>query len=492
MKYPRLITIALIIGLALSSAACLAVEYKQLSGGGITVSYPPGMDAQAKKVMEIWKTSVKPSVDVQRQTESLLSNTEGMSKDIAAMLGADDKQAMIKTRLDSFKTKAEVMVAAFSNIKLVSKGTAVATQGVDASLIQLRYVKDKDEFTLVPYLEDVNPDKLKKTFFPVIVNADGSIRSETKLSAMALDFLGAGDALALAPVHETVAYMMAEQLKIYHPLARWFNEGVSGYITRQMVSKYAPKLNNVASTLFSVSDKAKEVRGKINLLAWPQMPYQNRDRDVFDPVYDVASTQYSIEVITNLLAKENPTVLPKIISSVSYSGNQDTDALCAAIKKVTNTDFKSVLKTYAPKDVQDGIASGEAPKLVAKAEKLVDEKKWQDAAAALRQALAMDPTDVNARMNLAWIEREFDQRHDSEIQVFLAAALLKQQKYSFHLWKFTVEGNYIAGRLAIMMGDLKTAKDCLDTVLYYKPDHVDAKRAMEEIRKLEDTAKGKA
>jgi len=43
-----------------------------------------------------------------------------------------------------------------------------------------------------------------------------------------------------------------------------------------------------------------------------------------------------------------------------------------------------------------------------------------------------------------------------------------------------------------MMGDLKTAKDCLDTVLYYKPDHVDAKRAMEEIRKLEDTAKGKA
>lgn len=491
MNYLRVMTLALVIGLAFSSAACLAADMKQLSSGGIIVSYPPGMDAQAKKVMAIWQSQVKPSIDVQRQTSTVLTNLDGISKDIAQMLGADEKQVLIKTRLESFKSKAQVMVAAFSTVKLVSKGSAVATQGVDASLVQLRYIKEKDEFTLVVDLQEVNPDKLKKSFFPVIVNADGSIRSETKLSAMALDFLGSGDALCLAPVHDTVGYMMGEQLKIYHPLARWFNEGVSGYITRQIISKYSPKLNSLAKSLLSVSDAAREIRPKINLLAWPQLAYQNREKAVFDPVYEVAATQYSIEVISNLLAKANPKVLPKIVSSVSLLGNPDTDAICAAIKKATDTDLKQTLMTYVPQDVAGGITSGEAPKLIAKAEALVDQKKWQESAAALRQALDMTPADVNARINLAWIEREFGQRHDSEVQIFLTAALLKQQKYSFHLWKFTVEGNYVAGRLAIMMGDLKTAKQCLETVLHYKRDHADAKRAMDDISKLEAAATGK-
>lgn len=490
MKHLRLVTIALAMGLALSSTACLAVDMKQLSSGGMTVSYPPGMDAQAKKVMAIWQSSVKPSIDIQRQTVTLLTDTDGMSKDIAAMLGADDKQPLIKTRLDTFKSKAQALIAAFSSVKLVSKGTAVATGGVDACLVQLRYIKDKDEFTLIVDQQDVTPDKLKKTFFPVIVNADGSIRSESKLSTMALDFLGSGDGLAVAPVHDTVAYMLAEQLKIYHPMARWFNEGVSGYITRQMVSKYCSKLNSIANSLFSVSDKAKQVRPQINLLAWAQMPYQNRDKKTFDPVYEVASTQFSIEVISNLLAKANPKTLPKIVSEVSHVGNPDTETICAAVKKVANTDLKAVLMTYVPQDVQDGINSGQAPKLVVKAQGLVDQKKWQDAAATLKQALSMDPGDVNARMNLAWIEREYDERHDAELQIFLTAALLKQEKYTFHFYKNVIEGDYVLGRFAIMMGDLQTAKQCISTVLQFKPNHADAKRAMDEITKLEAAAKG--
>lgn len=491
MNYLRVMTVALIIGLAFSSVACVAVDMKQLSSGGITVSYPPGMEAQAKKVMAIWQTSVKPSIDVQRQTTTLLNDLDGISKDIAQMLGADDKQAPIKTRLESFKTKAQVHTAAFSHIRLVSKGTAVATQGVDASLVQLRYIKEKDEFTLVVDLQEVNPDKLKKSFFPVIVNADGSIRSESKLASMALDFLGAGEAMSVAPVHDTVGYMMAEQLQIYHPFTRWFNEGVSGYITRQVISKYSPKLNSLVTSLFSVSDRAKAIRPKINLLAWPQLPYQNREKAVFDPVCETAATQYSIEVITNLLAKANPKVLPKIVSSVSHAGNPDTDAICAAVKTATNTDLKPILMTYVPQAVQDGITSGEAPKLVAKAEALVGQKKWQESAAALRQALDMTPTDVNARINLAWIVREFGQRHDSEVQIFLTAALLKREKYSFHLYQNVIEGDYVLGRFAIMMGDLQLAKQRMERVLYYKPDHVDAKRAMDEIDRLEAAAKGK-
>lgn len=102
----------------------------------------------------------------------------------------------------------------------------------------------------------------------------------------------------------------------------------------------------------------------------------------------------------------------------------------------------------------------------------------------------MSPDDANARLNLAWIEREFGERKDSELQVFLVAGLLKQQNYSFHLFVYSIEGNYISARLAILMGNLDTAKKFLEPVLAYRPDHADAKRAMDEISKLEEVAKG--
>jgi len=71
----------------------------------------------------------------------------------------------------------------------------------------------------------------------------------------------------------------------------------------------------------------------------------------------------------------------------------------------------------------------------------------------------------------------------------LAARLLKQQKYSFHLFASSVEGNYILGRLAILVGNLEYARKFIEPVLEAKPDHRDAKRAMEEIKRLESAAR---
>jgi len=256
------------------------------------------------------------------------------------------------------------------------------------------------------------------------------------------------------------------------------------------VAKYSPKLNGLATALFSVSAPSEQLKDKVNLLAWPQAAYQNRDPASFDVAIETARTQYAIEAISNLLAKAGPQALPKIMNGIIYSGNPDTDAICAAIQKATGTDFKPTLMSYVPRDVRDGIASGESAKLISKAQGLVNQKKWKDAAAALRQALEMTPDEANARLNLAWIEREFGERKDSELQVFLAAGLLKQQKYSISMYAYAVESYYVMGRLAIMMGNLDSARTFLDTVLEYNPNHTDAKRAMEDIRKLEGAAKG--
>jgi len=491
MKRLSIFAAMLLIGIGLLSGICLGAEtLKQLSSGGITVSYPDGLTSQAKRVMAIAQSTIKPSIEVHRQTVALLADVDAMSKDIAQMLGADEKADTAKTRLQSFKDKSTALIASFTNIRLVRKASAVATEGTDAGVMQLRYAKEKDEFNLVFDEQDISPDKLKRSFFPVIVNADGTIRSENKLGQMALDFLGSGEAMAVAVVQDTVSYLIAEKLKVYHPTTRWFNEGVSGWVTRKMVAKYSPKLNGLATALFSVSAPSEQLKDKVNLLAWPQAAYQNRDPASFDVAIETARTQYAIEAISNLLAKAGPQALPKIMNGIIYSGNPDTDAICAAIQKATGTDFKPTLMSYVPRDVRDGIASGESAKLISKAQGLVNQKKWKDAAAALRQALEMTPDEANARLNLAWIEREFGERKDSELQVFLAAGLLKQQKYSISMYAYAVESYYVMGRLAIMMGNLDSARTFLDTVLEYNPNHTDAKRAMEDIRKLEGAAKG--
>jgi len=485
-----IIAIVLVISLSLSVGAYAAENLKQISSGSITVSYPDGLQMQAKKVMAVAKSTISPALDVHRQTIAILSDTDAMAKDITQMLGADEKKDVAKLRLESFKNKSMVLVAAFSNIRLVRKANAVATNGIDGGAMQLRYSKEKDEFNIAFDDQDANSDKLKRSFFPVIVNTDGTIRSEAKLGQVALDFLGSGSPIAIAPVQDTVSYLIVEPLKIYHPLTRWFNEGVSGYVTQRIVAKYAPKLNTVAKNIFSVNTKSQQLRDKVNLLSWPQSAYISKDQNVFDPELETARTQYAIEAISNLMASTDTGALPKIMSNINYVGNPDTDTICIAIKKVTNTNFKTILMGYVPDDVRSAIASGEAAKLVVKAEELVKERKWKDSADTLRKALEMSPDDANARLNLAWIEREFGERKDSELQVFLVAGLLKQQNYSFHLFVYSIEGNYISARLAILMGNLDTAKKFLEPVLAYRPDHADAKRAMDEISKLEEVAKG--
>lgn len=485
------ILVALLSVFAIVSPATATEEgLKQLSANGITVHYPATMEVQAKRILEMAVKQIQPSVGIHRQIIALLADPGAIATDIADLLGSEEVQDKTRIRLSAFKLKSEALVACFSNIRLISTADAVAKGGVDAGVIQVRYVKDTDEFKIGLDLENANVDAIKRGYFPIFVNADGSIRVENKIPEMALDFLGSGQTMLLAPIHEVVIHAITQQLNLYHPFTRWFTEGVSGWVTRRVVGRLDPKLVALADQAFLPGPAAKKLRDKINLLAWPQSAFQNFRDPAFDPTMEAAHSRYSVEVISNMLGGNRGKTLARIISEIKYNANADTNMICEAIKKVTGTDFKKTLMTYVSQDIRDGISSGKAKKLIAQAEKLVQEKKWKDAATKLRRALQMAPDDVNARLNLAWIEREFGERIDSEIQVFTAARLLGQAKYSFSLFAPSLEGNYIVGRLAILLGNLEYARKLLEPVLAAKPDHVDARRAMAEIKAIESAAKG--
>lgn len=490
----RVLTAAAVVFLvAAFSLSCRGEDaaLKTLSAGGVSVSYPPSMEAQANRVLQMAEKHVQPSVEIHKQMIALFADPGAIAEEIANLLGADEVQDKTRTRLLAYKQKSEALVACFSNLRLVETAAAVATGGVDAGVLQVRYFADTDEFKMGLDLNNAKPEILKRSYFPIFVNADGKIRAEDKIPDMAVDFLGTSKAMLVAPVHETVAWLVTQQLGFYHPLARWFNEGVSAWVARRVLIKLDPSLTALADQVFLPSAASKRLRDKINLPAWPQASFRgSRDSDR-DPALEVAHTQYSLELVTSILGANRSGALARIIGELKYESSVDTDAICGAIQEVTGTDPKKALSQYVPEDVAAGLKTGEPKKLLAQAEKLVQGKKWKEAADKLRRALQMNPADVNARLNLAWIERETGERADSEVQVFLAAGLLGQQKYSFHLIAPSVEGNYILGRLAILVGNLEYARKFLEPVLEAQPDHRDAKRALQEIRALETAAQGK-
>ena len=472
-------------------AAAEEVSLKTISDSGITVSYPPNMEATAKRVLQIAVTSIRPSIEIQKQIAALTSNADSLAQEIVNLLGSEEVKEETKNPLLAYKDKSTVLAACFSNIRLVPKGDAVALGGIDAGIVQLRYVPDRDEFAMSVQTGPDAAGRLARSYYPVVVNADGAIPSERKLVDTAVDFLGANKAMIVAAVHEVVGYIITDKLKLYHPFARWFNEGVAGWVTRKVVTKADPKLTSLANEIFNVSPASKRLRDRVNLIAWPQVAFQNRQSPSFDATMEAAQTQCSVEIISQLLGGNRGNMLAKMMSEAKYSDNPNTDAILAAIKKAIGTDLKKTLMTYVPVDVKHGMETGGAKKLASQAEKLVQEKSWKPAADKLRAALQMTPEDLNMRLNLAWIEREIPDRTDSELQVLIASRLVRQKDYSFHMYAPSVEGNYVLGRFAVLVGNLEVAKQFLEPVLQLKPDHQDAKRALDEIRRIEAALAGK-
>lgn len=483
-----LLAALVVLALLVSPAIAADDDMRQMKNGAITVWYPPKLEEQAKRVMEVAGKSIEPGLAAHNQIVSLLADPSSIAADMAGMMGAEEVQVKTAERLTAYREKSRALIASFSTVRLIDAAGVIAAGGADCGVLQIRYFRDNDEFKMGVDLSRVNKETLDRSYYPVLVNADGRVRGEDKLPNMITDLLGSSRLMALAPIHETAMWILAEQLNLYHPFGRWFNEGVSGWVTRRMITKLDPTLGSLAGQVYLPGAAAKKVRDKVNFPAWPQLAFQNRNDRGHDPAVEVAQTQYAVEAIGNLLGGNRAGQLAKIVGELKYNPNADSDAICAAILKTTGTDFQKTLQSYIPDDIRKA-GPGEAKKQIAQAEKLVQEKKWEEAAVKLKRALQITPQDTNARLNLAWILRETGNRVDSELQVFLAARLLKPDNHSFSLFAPSVEGNYIIGRLAIMMGDLEYARKFIQPVLEAKPDHEDAKRAMQEIKAIESAAK---
>lgn len=468
-----------------SPAAAQDAELKSVSDAGITVWHPTGMEAQAQRILAAAKTSIAPSLQIHQQMLDLLSDTNVLAQDITTLLGCEELKEKVRLRLLTFKDKSRALVQIFSNIRLVETADGVSKGGVDAGVLQVRYVQDRDEFVMSMSLPVESEDQLKRSYFPVFVNADGSVRAEKRVAEFAVAQLGSNKAMIVAPVHESVNSVLTRELKLYHPFTRWFVEGVGGWATRKVVTKRKPELKALVDEMFNVSPGSRKRQSEVNLPAWPMPAYQVRQGKEFDPGLEAAQTQYAVELVSGILGGNRGGELAKIILAIKYKGNPDTAAICEAIKNVTGIDAAGKLAATIPPAIQ----KTDPKKLIAQAQKLALEKKWAQAAGNLRNALAKTPEDINTRLNLAWLLREIGERADSERQIFIAASLIRQNDYSIHLFAPSIEGNYVLGKLAILLGNLPTARELMEPVVKAVPDHEDARQALERIKELEQQAR---
>ncbi len=258
-------------------------------------------------------------------------------------------------------------------------------------------------------------------------------------------------------------------------------------MTRRVITKIEPKYTGLVNELIGTASKYKHLQDKVNLISWPQGAFQISDKGRLVPELEAAKALFAVELISNILGKNGDSLLPKIMSLINYNPDADTDTICQAVQKITKKDCKAMLMAYVP----NSLKSLDSSKLIAQAEEFARQKKWKEAADKLRTALEIDPLNVNARINLAWLEREIDDNLSSEMNIFISARLLKQGLHNYKSFVPAVENYYVLGRLSILFGDIEGAKKYLDTVIELKPDHKDAKKALDQIKAMQNTLKGK-
>ncbi|MFQ3548197.1 MAG: hypothetical protein SNJ70_00415 [Armatimonadota bacterium] len=477
----------------LVSMISIPVYAAEISESGFTVKYPDGMEKQAKSVLEKAKKSITPYLDVHLQILNDMKETNVLADDIAFLLSINDdknKVESIKKILDNYRASSAGLVECFRNIELIKKEDIVSKKEIDAGILVLKYDEKKDEFLLIPKSLESGELPIANSFLPLVINPDGTIRGDNKLEEMAMDFLGTSKLLPLINIHQTVSFIISDELGLYYPFSRWFTEGVSGYVSKEVVKRY-PQIYKLAEILFVPNEETKKLREKVNLIAWPQSAFQNKKK--LDPIQETANMQYSVELMSAILSNNGKVVLPKIMSGLKYNSDADTETILAKIKEVTGTDYRNELLKYTPADVREGILAKRHIALIESAEKFTEEKKYAESRDALIKVLEMTPEDINSRLNLAWMQRENEDYLDSEFNVFISARLMKNESYSFKLFGGGgIEGNYVLGRLAILLGNLEYAKKFIEPVLEAKPDHKDAKRAMDEINKITEAVKNQS
>ena len=170
---------------------------QKLTVGGITVSYPTGLEPQARELMAVCQQVIPPRREKCLAAARAFSDQKAIAERVADLLGRPDHA-----------DAANNIVSAIASV----------TEALTDAL-----------------------------FLPLIVRDDGTFRTPPGLGlaewvAQPIDELVVGSAITLraAAIHQA-AEVILDGLGCDHPFTRWFSEGVANWVALQVVAQVAPE-----------------------------------------------------------------------------------------------------------------------------------------------------------------------------------------------------------------------------------------------------------
>jgi len=485
-------TAVLIVVLLITSAVSFtsAEELKKLRKGDITVTYPAGLDDKARELADFATKEFLPIRDQLRERQEALADTGKVARRIVEWLGCPEEQKTAERDLTDFSSVMSSIHKLFTNFRLYRESDIEASGGVSSGPVSLLWDQSLDHCTFKFWVSGRKPDP--SVFMPVVLTRSGELSCAAPLDQVVDNLSAYVLPFALILPHEIAESVLINKLQIYHPYARWFNDGIATWVNMQIVDEFVSDQRKEFRRQMLPDDEDNSRRPTINLLAWLQLGYMPGDT-FRERLMGSEGTNYpfAAEAVTRMLRGLPDDTLAKIIGVLKGKRNPDTDTICAAIKEVTGRDAKSILLEYVPKHVKEGLEKKEDVSLYERAKSLVGEKDYLEMCRLLQASIEIRPSNKDAHLNLAWaMRRSGAPKELSERELVIAHVLSYNDASTPDYFQKDEEAGYLLGRTWQRSGSEDArAREIFNWVLKINPNHADAIAALAELDKAQKDEK---
>jgi len=465
-----------------------------LTVGEIVISYPHGLESQARQVAEVCKAVLVPRREKFLAMERGFADGKRTARVLTQMLGCPESEQTATTLIAGTGELAAFVEPMFTDVRLYREADLKASGGVSGGAISLIYLPAEDKFQFQIGYHATGPEgqgptpPAERSFLPVVVKADGTFRAENGLAAFVaemLDFLATEtpSRMYFAAIRLGASLLLAQQCG-REPFTQWFSEGAAQWATPRVVAEIAPGYAEQCREMLLPDAPSPQARARVNLLAWP-FGEDPRPRDARDE----ESAYCAYELAERLLRDRPAGTLATIMDKLKSQKPLDTEAILRTLDATLGGDSRSLLLEYVPEAVRTGLKEGRPAKLREEGYQALRDGECSKAVKLLSDALEMTPSDTDMRINLAIaMRRSGIPKQGSERQIRLAAALAQAQA-SRDLavqGKADDETRYVLGRAEQLRGRTQEAKEIFSRL---PKDHEDAQDALKELETAEAAEK---
>ena len=459
-------------------------ETQTLKAGDVTISYPSGMEQQAKDLAKVAEAVAPERIARAKHIRDAFADPKAITKKITDLMGCPESTDSGIKVVSAFSKVLDVYSGIFTDFRIYRESDLKASGGLSEGPVRLIHDPKTGEFTTnLSFGSSMNPSD--KAFTPFVVRDDGSFATRTlPLDAYVTQRLDDDLWGMLAPIHETTESILVRDLGIGHPFSRWFNEGVGNWVMLTTAAEIEPSIEKQFRPKSLPGPEDSAIKPKINLPAWPNAFLTKQNPTPDEQNLSDANYRFATEAVDRMLRGLPPDTLAKIISKLKAGQDPDSDAICRAVGDVTGRDAKGILAEYTPEHVRVGLKSGEPKLLLDQAKSAMDKNDDAEALKPLDRVAEMTPTDASVHMNLACaLRRTGAPKTESERHIKTAAILLSIAGGNPQMVVFgkTADSGYVLGRTIQLVGYTDQAKGIFDRVLEMDPTHADTLAALKEL-----------